>query len=122
MNLLAWLYLINSVLLINHEIDSAYWKEWELFKIPGKISGFLLFHFPILFVIFLGFALVLQYNFYGFIISILVSLGGIFTFSIHTYFISKGKTEFQTPISLFILISTLIVSIIQLIFTVLIIK
>ena len=26
-DLLLWLYLANSVLLINHEIDSAYWKE-----------------------------------------------------------------------------------------------
>ena len=34
-DLLVWLYLTNAVLLINHEIDSAYWKEWELFKLPG---------------------------------------------------------------------------------------
>jgi hypothetical protein len=40
--LLLWLYLVNAVLLINHEIDSAYWKEWELFKLPGSISGFLI--------------------------------------------------------------------------------
>jgi hypothetical protein len=31
-DLLFWLYLVNSVLLINHEIDSAYWKEWDLFN------------------------------------------------------------------------------------------
>jgi hypothetical protein len=31
-DLLFWLYLVNSVLLINHEIDSAYWKEWDLFR------------------------------------------------------------------------------------------
>ena len=31
--LLFWLYLVNAVLLITHEIDSAYWKEWELFKL-----------------------------------------------------------------------------------------
>jgi len=36
---LFWLYLSNSILLINHEIDSAYWKEWELFKLPGGLSG-----------------------------------------------------------------------------------
>ena len=28
-------YLINATLLICHEIDSAYWREWELFHIPG---------------------------------------------------------------------------------------
>ena len=25
---LFWLYLVNAVILIVHEIDSAYWKEW----------------------------------------------------------------------------------------------
>lgn len=27
----AWLYLANATVLITHEIDSAYWHEWELF-------------------------------------------------------------------------------------------
>ena len=46
---LFWIYLVNSVLLINHEIDSAYWQEWELLHLPGGITGFLLVHFPVLF-------------------------------------------------------------------------
>ena len=29
-DILFWLYLVNSVLLINHEIESAYWHEWKL--------------------------------------------------------------------------------------------
>jgi hypothetical protein len=41
---------MNAILLINHEIDSAYWKEWELFKLPGGIGGFLILHFPMLLV------------------------------------------------------------------------
>ncbi len=52
--ILFWIYLINAILLINHEIDSAYWKEWELFKLPGGIGGFLLLHFPLLFLILYG--------------------------------------------------------------------
>ncbi|MCK4852588.1 MAG: outer membrane lipoprotein-sorting protein, partial [Candidatus Omnitrophica bacterium] len=31
--------LVNSILLINHEIDSAYWNEWKLFKMKGGITG-----------------------------------------------------------------------------------
>jgi len=31
MNAATRLYLANTALLIAHEIDSAYWKEWELF-------------------------------------------------------------------------------------------
>ena len=57
-DLLFWIYLLNAVVLIVHEIDSAYWKEWELFRLPGGITGFLLFHFPILFFILYGLVLV----------------------------------------------------------------
>ncbi len=112
--ILFWLYLSNSVLLINHEIDSAYWKEWELFKLPGGITGFLLVHFPLLLFILYGLVLVARSSLSGMIFSLILSLSGIFAFSIHTYFLKKGRNEFDKPISKFILIATLIVSIVQL--------
>ncbi len=112
--ILFWLYLSNSVLLINHEIDSAYWKEWELFKLPGGITGFLLIHFPLLLFVLYGLVLVARSSSSGLIFSLILCLSGIFAFSIHTYFIKKGRNEFDKPISKFILIATLIVSIIQL--------
>jgi hypothetical protein len=36
------LYILNSTLLLIHEIESACEKEWEILKLPGKISGFLI--------------------------------------------------------------------------------
>ena len=27
-SLIVWAYLLNSTLIIVHEMDSAYWKEW----------------------------------------------------------------------------------------------
>lgn len=110
---LFWLYLINAILLIIHEIDSAFWKEWELFKLPGGISGFLIMHFPLLFLILYGLVLVAAQSFPGLIISLVVSAGGIFAFCIHTAFIRKGRHEFNTPISRFILTLMLGVSTIQ---------
>lgn len=56
-DILLWLYLTNAVLLINHELDSACWKEWELFKLPGGIAGFLPLHFPLLAAILYGLVL-----------------------------------------------------------------
>ncbi|MFB0564311.1 MAG: DUF6713 family protein [Candidatus Aminicenantaceae bacterium] len=116
-DILFWLYLLNSVLLINHEIDSAYWKEWELFKIPGKITGFLLIHFPLLFFVLYGLVLVSKNLLSGLIFSLILCFGGIFAFVIHTYFLRKGQKEFNKPISKLILVLTLIVSIVQLIVT-----
>jgi hypothetical protein len=117
-NILFWLYLVNAMLLINHEIDSAYWHEWKMFRLPGGISGFLITHFPLLFVILYGLVLVSQQAFSGLIFSLLLSLGGLFAFTIHMFFIRKGRKEFRTPVSLFILASTLIVSAVQLAYTV----
>jgi hypothetical protein len=113
-DLLLWLYLANSVLLINDEIDSAYWKEWELFKLPGGLTGFLLLHFPILLLILLGLILVCRHSSWGLIFSFVLCFGGIFAFTAHTYFLGKGRHEFNKPISKFILIAILMVSLVQL--------
>ena len=44
------LYLLNFALLFSHEIDSAFWKEWDLFGIPGGIQVFLFLNFLLLLV------------------------------------------------------------------------
>jgi hypothetical protein len=110
---LLWVYIVNAMLLINHEIDSAYWHEWELFKLPGGIAGFLLVHFPLLFLVLYGLVLVSQGTLAGLVISLILSLSGIFAFTIHTYFIRRGRDEFNVPMSRFILTATLVVSLIQ---------
>jgi len=117
-DLLLWLYLANAVLLINHEIDSAYWKEWELFKLPGGIAGFLLLHFPLLFFILYGLILVSRHSSGGLIFSLALCFGGLFAFSIHTYFIRKGRIEFNQPVSKYILAAILAVSVVQLAVTI----
>ena len=115
---LFWIYLTNTVLLINHEIDSAYWREWELFRLPGGISGFLLVHFPLLFVVLYGLVLVYQQSLAGLSISLLLGLGGLFAFSIHTYFLRRGRHEFKAPVSRFILVATLALSLVRIAVTV----
>ena len=112
-DILLWLYMANAVLLINHEIDSAYWKEWELFKLPGGITGFLIIHFPVLFLVLYGLLEVYKQSGTGLIFSLGLSILGIGAFCIHMIFIKLGRDEFKTPISLFILVSTLMVSIVQ---------
>lgn len=117
-NTLFWVYLINSVLLIDHEIDSAYWKEWNLFKLPGDITGFLLIHIPVLFFVLYGLVLVFQQIYTGLIFFLILSLSGLFAFTAHMYFIKRGRDEFKVPMSLLILSATMIVPLIQLMFTV----
>ncbi|UCG01699.1 MAG: hypothetical protein JSW11_19070 [Candidatus Heimdallarchaeota archaeon] len=112
--ILFWIYLFNSIFLMIHEIESAYWQEWELFKMKGGITGFLIFHFPILFIFMYGLILVFQGSSEGYFVSLLLSFAGLFAFTIHMYFIKiKKRNEFTLPISMFILIGTLILSVIQ---------
>jgi chromate transport protein ChrA len=117
--ILFWLYLANAVLLITHEIDSAYWQEWKMFGIPGGVNGFLILHLPLVFLVLYGLVLVFQQAFSGLIFSLLLSFAGIFAFIVHTLFIKLGREEFRTPLSLGILIASFIVSLAQAAVTVL---
>ncbi len=105
-----WLYLINTVLLILHEMDSAYWKEWELFRLPGGIGGFLLIHFPLYVVGLYGLVLVSQGSTAGLALSLIVAAAGILAFVLHQYFLRKGCPEFNTRVSKTILGLLLVVS------------
>lgn len=94
-SLIVLVYILNSTLLIVHEIDSAYLKEWELFGLPGGISGFLLLHIPIVMLLFFGLIGVYLGTRFGYIVNIIVAIGGVFAFLIHSYLIRTGNNQFK---------------------------
>ena len=53
-----WLYIADISLLLLHEIESAYWREWEILKLPGRISGFVLMHVPVIPLMLIGLMLI----------------------------------------------------------------
>jgi len=114
---LFWLYFANFIFLIIHEMDSAYWEEWKLFKLPGGITVFLMIHFPLFSFFMYGLIQVHENTAVGLIFSLILSFSGLFAFCIHTYFMRKGSEEFNTITSKAILTSTFILSAIQLIST-----
>ena len=99
----VYLYLVNFALLATHEIDSAYWHEWDLFKIPGGIDLFLILNFLIIIVLLIGFEQVVEWKKHATAYSFLLAFGGIFAFCIHSYLILQGNPEFNTVISILIL-------------------
>ena len=109
------IYLINLALLITHEIDSAFWHEWELFHLPGGIQLFLLINLALIFLFLVGAELVIKREKAGKIFSYLLAIIGILTFFIHLYFILNGNTRFLLPVSILILLSIFFTSIAQLI-------
>ncbi len=107
------LYILNFALLFTHEIDSAFWKEWELFGIPGGIQTFLVLNFLLLIVALIGFMQVLCEGKHWKAFSLMLAASGVFAFSIHNYFIFNGHNEFTLPASRALLVLILIVSLAQ---------
>ncbi|UCG37710.1 MAG: hypothetical protein JSV00_05735 [bacterium] len=119
-HLLFWIYLLNAVTLIVHEIDSAFWREWELFRIPGGVTGFLVLHFPLLTFVLYGMVRVREGASSAPFFALVLGGAGLFAFFIHFWFIRRGRREFTSPISRFILRTTLSLSLIQIALTVLV--
>jgi hypothetical protein len=86
---LTILYIVNAALLLLHEIESAYEREWEILKLPGKITGFLLLHIPIIILIFYGLIEIEQRTAIGFVFGIITGIGGVIPFVVHKMIVRK---------------------------------
>ncbi|MGI0116614.1 DUF6713 family protein [Zooshikella sp. RANM57] len=92
------LYIVNATLLLLHEIESAYEKEWELLKLPGKISGFLLFHIPIISLLLYGLIEIEKVTAIGLILGVIFGVGGVIPLIVHKV-LFKSYDQFNLPIS-----------------------
>jgi len=105
--MLVFFYILTVTFLILHEIESAYEKEWEILKIPGKITGFLLLHIPLLLIVFYGLFCILVFPQTKFFISIIMGIAGFIPFLVHKIIVNK-KEHFNKPISNFIIYGNII--------------
>lgn len=92
------LYIVNATFLLLHEIESAYEKEWEILKLPGKITGFLLLHIPIIILLFYGLIEIERNSTVGLILGIITGIGGIIPFIVHKIIV-KTASNFNLLIS-----------------------
>ena len=102
----VFFYILNVTLLLLHEIESSYKKEWEILKMPGKITGFLLLHIPIIFIFFNGFYCIIKYPQIKLFISIIIGTSGFIPFLIHKIILNK-KEYFNEIISNIIIIGNI---------------
>lgn len=98
MKAVSLLYVVNATLLLLHELESAYEKEWKILKLPGQISGFLIFHIPIIIFLFYGVIEIEKSSTIGFISGIIFGISGTIPFMVHKLFI-KTPNQFNLPIS-----------------------
>lgn len=111
-------FLINAVLLTCHEIDSAYWHEWNLFHLPGGIQLFVLLHLLLLPVVFYGYREVCIDGPRSTLFSLILGGTGIFAAVVHGTFIAAGDHSFLLPVSSALLIAILVTSLLQLYFVI----
>lgn len=97
-------YLVTMLALILHQIDAAYWQEWEMFFLPGGVQGFLLFNILAVPVLLLGYRSVLLGTVNAVIFAKVCAGLGLLTFVVHAGFGLAGFHQFHLPASIAILI------------------
>ena len=114
-NTLKGLYIIVFTLLIVHEIDSAFWKEWELFHLPGGIQLFDVIHIVLLPIFIIGYGVLVSNTDKGIKFSLLLGALGMVAFVIHSIFMSIGFYQFKIPVSILIIALLGLTSVYQLV-------
>jgi hypothetical protein len=111
---LSRLYLLTVALLITHEVDSAYWMEWQLFGLPGGLGGFVGAHLPVVALFIWGYGRLCAGARSGLWLSMLLALTGLFAVGAHAAMLIAGRPEFRTRESLGLLTAVAVASAIQL--------
>ena len=111
---LRLLFLANATILITHQIDAAYWHEWELFLIPGGNQINLLLNIPIIGLVMYSHSRVVSNMKTGLPFYKFLACLGLLTVGIHAFFFFQGSESFIQPMSIALMLATFILSIWQL--------
>ena len=98
------LYLATMLALIVHQIDAAYWHEWDMFAVPGGIQGFLIFNACAIGMLLWGYRSVLQRQRSAKVWAQVCGGLGVGTCALHAAFALSGRPEFSLPLSIVTLV------------------
>jgi hypothetical protein len=104
---------LNLALVLAHQVDAAYWREWEMFGLPGGIQLFNALNVVIFLVVLFCFVAVIQRRSSGFCCSLFIALLCASVLPIHTAFALSGFNQFHLPFSVFLIFATFAASIVQ---------
>lgn len=97
-------YFWTMLFLILHQIDAAYWHEWEMFHVPGGIQGFLVFNLAAIALVLAGYRHVLLATSRARCYAGVCAALGIGTGLIHAGFALAGLEQFHLPLSVAIIV------------------
>jgi hypothetical protein len=104
---------LNLSLVLTHQVDAAFWREWEMFGLPGGIQLFNALNVVIFLVVLFCFMAVVQRRQSGFRCSLIIALLCASVLPIHAAFALSGFTQFHLPFSVFLIGATFAASIVQ---------
>lgn len=89
MSLVSAVYILNFMLLLIHEIESAYEKEWEILKLPGGITGFMIIHIPVIIFLLHGMIEISRNTGYGLICGVITGFFGLLPIVVHELIVKR---------------------------------
>lgn len=111
MNRLDWISLCNLTVLCTHQIDAAYWHEWELFRLPGGNQLNLMLNLPLIgSALFALCVIVTRSPRAGLAHAYLIGLG-LLTVVLHGGFYATGHSQFMQPMSYLLMVAIGVLSI-----------
>ncbi len=110
---LTLLFGLNATLLIAHQIDAAYWHEWEMFHLPGGNQLNLVLNLPIIALVLAAYREVILGSRRAFVAQGLLVFLGFLTVGLHGTFFALGDQSFRQPVSIALLAGTGILSALQ---------
>lgn len=117
MRMLDRIAALNMSLVMAHQADAAYWREWKMFGLPGGIQFFNVFNLVVFAILLWCFAAVIARRPAGLRgSSVIAALFGV-VLPIHAGFALAGFTQFHLPVSVAIITGTFVLSVWQVILT-----
>ncbi len=114
-NLTISFYIANLSLLATHQVDAAFWHEWEMFGIPGGVPWFLLLNFLLMAIFLHGFRQLISGLPTGHRYALVLGILGIGAFAFHVFHLARGGTQFTPPVSIALLVVIFMVSVVQIV-------
>lgn len=95
---------LTLTLIIGHQIDAAYWHEWDMFLMPGGIQLFDLINLLLFFPLLLAYAAAVSGSPRARACSYLIGGIGFIIGPIHAGFALAGFQQFHLPVSIALIV------------------
>jgi hypothetical protein len=109
--------ILNLALVLTHQVDGAYWHEWEMFQLPGGIQLNNFINVLTFLALLYLFVPVVQRKASGVTCSLVIAAISALVLPTHVGFAIAGYQQFHLPFSIFIIVGTFLLSILQVVLT-----